>query len=127
MTDATLDHNALAQAIDSTWGRSSTPKHAGYSVKFQTGGGRLTAVYTAIVNFGTEHERIQVRRRCAEESESVLAAEVKRVKAAYKEISGKTLKLKELTARDELELVGASAHNPRRTALYRRRSVMELA
>ncbi len=41
MTDATLDHNALAQAIDSTWGRSSTPKHAGHSVTFQTGGGRL--------------------------------------------------------------------------------------
>lgn len=121
-----VDYSALAQAVDSTWGRSSTPKTAGSSVKFTTGGGRLTAVYVAVVNFGTEHERIQTRRRCAEESERVLAAEVKRVKALYRELAGRTLSLKELTSRDELELVGASPHSPRRTAMYRRRMVMEL-
>lgn len=127
MAEGTIDHNALAQAIDSTWGRSSMPKTAGSSVKFTMGGGRLTAVYVAVVNFGTEHERIQTRRRCSDESEAVLAAEVKRVKATYKELAGRSLSLKELSSRDELELVGASPHSPRRTAMYRRRSIMELA
>lgn len=126
MVGKTIDYSALGQAIDSTWGRSSTPQSAGHSVKFSMLGERLCAVYQAVVNFGTEHERILMRRRFADESTSVLAAEVKRVKATYKEVAGSTLTTKELETFDELEIVGASPHNPRHTALYKRRTFFQL-
>jgi hypothetical protein len=50
-----LDISALGQAMDTTWGRSSTPKTASYSVKFSLQGNILVASYAAIVNFGTEN------------------------------------------------------------------------
>ena len=51
----TLDIISLGQAIDTTWGRSSTPQTASYSVKFTLmGGNRMTASYQLIVNFVSE-------------------------------------------------------------------------
>jgi hypothetical protein len=50
---ADIDYNALGQAIDTTWGRSSTPKTSSYSVKLSIlGPDRLLAAYAAIVNVG---------------------------------------------------------------------------
>ena len=50
-----LDINALGQAIDTTFGRSSTPKTASYSVKFSfMGDSRLLASYKVITNFVSE-------------------------------------------------------------------------
>ena len=60
---AEIDYNALAQAIDTTWGRSSTPKTASYSIKLSLqGSDTLLASYAALVNFGTEHQMIEMKR-----------------------------------------------------------------
>lgn len=124
---ADIDYNALGQAIDTTWGRSSTPKTASYSVKLtMLGPDRLMASYAAVVNFGTERQMIDMKRRYAEESELVTAEVLKAVKANYKELCGESLKAKELNSTDSLEIININVHNPRRTAYYRRKTVFEI-
>lgn len=120
MANNTVDLEALGQAVDTTWGRSSTPQTAQHSVKFTITGERLNVAYVAMVNCGTQHELIRMRRLYSDESESIIAAALKSVKATYKELAGSALTTKEVASDDSLELVGASPHNPRRTALYRR-------
>jgi len=124
----TIDINALGQAIDTTWGRSSTPKSASYSVKFTfLGSDKLLASYKVIVNFVSEKQMIEMKRSCSEESESVIAEHVKSVKDTYKTLSGESITLKEESSTDSLEIIGFNVHNPKRTAYYRRKVVFEIA
>jgi len=118
---------ALGQAIDTTWGRSSTPRTASYSVKFTLTGSGLMASYQAIVNFASEKEMILMKRSYAEESQSIIAAHIAAVKKAYKEISGSTLKVKEVSSVDSIEIINFNVHNPKRTAYYRRKTSLEVA
>lgn len=121
-----IDYNALGQAIDTTWGRSSTPKTAGYSVKMSMHGDTLVVNYAAVVNFGSEREMIVMKRSYTEESASVINEVLKSVKETYKKLSGKSLKTKEMVSNDSLEIIGFAVHNPKRTAYYRRKTVFEL-
>lgn len=124
----TLDISAIGQSIDSTWGRSSTPKTASYSVKFTLlGGDRMMAAYQVVVNFASEREMIVVKRKCEEEAKDVVAAHLKAVKDRYKELSGSSLTTKEVNSTDSLEVVGFNVHNPKRTCLFRRNTVFEIA
>jgi hypothetical protein len=126
MPDKIIDLSALGQSIDNSWGRSSTPKTASYSVKFSLGGNRLIASYQAVVNFGTEQEMIIMKRRYSEESVSIINAVLKTVKVNYKKLSGDSLTTKEASSSDSLEIIGFNVHNPKRTAYYRRKSVFDL-
>jgi len=126
MAEGKIDYVALGQAIDTTWGRSSTPKTASYSVKFTVQGSRLVASYAAVVNFGTEKEMILMKRAYAEESKAITAEALKHIKAVYKDICGKTLSAKEDASTDSLEIIGFGVHNPKRTAYYRRKTVFEV-
>jgi hypothetical protein len=124
----TIDINALGQAIDSTWGRSSTPKTASYSVKFSfLGDSRLLASYKVITNFVSEKEMILMKRSCTEESEGVIAEHIKSVKDIYTQLTGESLSLKEESSTDSLEIINFNVHNPKRTAYYRRKVVFEIA
>ena len=124
----TIDINALGQAIDSTWGRSSTPKTASYSVQFSfLGDSRLLTSYKVITNFVSEREMVLMKRSCSEESESVIAEHVKSVKDIYKQITGESISLKEENSTDSLEIINFNVHNPKRTAYYRRKVVFEIA
>lgn len=124
---ADIDYNALGQATDTTFGRSSTPKSSSFSVKMSMlGPDRLLVSYAALVNFGTERQMIEMKRLYAEESQSVTDAVLKNVKQNYKELAGASLTAKEISSVDNLEIVGMSPYNPRRTAYYRRKTVYEL-
>lgn len=124
----TIDINALGQALDSTWGRSSTPMTASYSVKFTLlGGNRMLASYQVITNFVSEKEMILMKRSCSEESLKVIAAHIKAIKSRYKELAGDSLAVKEEGSSDSLEIIGFNVHNPKRTAYYRRKTIFELA
>lgn len=125
--DKKIDFNALGQAIDTSWGRSSTPKTASYSVKTTfLGENRLLMTYQAIVNFGTERQLIEMKRRYAEEAGSVTGTVLKRVKEVYKDLTGDSLTTKEIGIDDMLEIIGVTFHNPKRTAYFRRKTVIEI-
>lgn len=130
MIDSTdVDFNALAQAIDTTWGHSSTPKTASYSVKLTLqGNDRLLVSYAAIVNFNTEKQMIEMKRRYADEATTVVTEVVKQIKANYKSLTGETLKLNLLqeSLSDSLEITSLNVHTARRTAYFRRKVLCEI-
>jgi hypothetical protein len=124
---ADIDYNVLGQVIDTTWGRSSTPKTASYSVKLTLlGPDRMLASYQAVVNFGTERQMIDMKRLYAEEAESIINEVLKTVKSNYKELTGSSLVTKEVNSTDSLEIINFNVHNPRRTAYFRRKTVFEI-
>jgi hypothetical protein len=124
----TIDINALGQAIDTTWGRSSTPQVASHSVKFTfQGSDKILASYVVIINFASEKQMIEMKRSCAEDSDKVIAAHVKSVKDSYKKLTGETVTLKEESSSDSIEIIGFNVHNPKRTAYYRRKVIFEIA
>lgn len=114
--------NFLGQAIDTSWGNSSTPLTTSMSVKMQiVGEDKLLAKYTAVVNFSSQASLIAMKQNYAKEAQSVVEAVIKNVKEKYKELSGKTLKLKrdEEQSADDVEVIGTAVHNPKKTAYYR--------
>lgn len=122
-----IDYNALGQVLDTTWGRSSTPKTASYSVKFSLHGDQLTASYQAVVNFASEKEMIVMKRTYEEESTAIIAELIKNARAAYSRAVGNTLSVKEQSTSSSVEIIGFNVHNPKRTAYYRRKTVFEIA
>jgi hypothetical protein len=91
------------------------------------GDSRLLASYKVITNFVSEKQMIEMKRQCAEESQDIIAQHIKSVKEIYKELTGDTLSLKEESSTDSLEIIGFNVHNPKRTAYYRRKTVLEIA
>ena len=122
-----IDYNALGQALDTTWGRTSTPKTASYSVKFTLQGDVLTASYQAIVNFASEKEMTVMYRMYEKESQDVIAAVLKNVKSIYKNLTGNTLSTSLASTSDSVEIINFNVHNPKRTAYFRRKTAFEIA
>lgn len=123
-----IDFNALGQAFDTTWGRTSTPKTASYSVKFDFNGpDAITAKYAAVVSFAHEREMVIMRRRYDEESDRVVAAVVSAVKKRYKDLTGSAIKLKEVGNENSVEVISMNHHNPKRSAYYRKLIRFEMA
>lgn len=127
LDDLDVDLNALGQALDTTWGRSSTPLTHQNSVKFMLEGRMLIASYAAVVKFGSEREMIDTKHRYGDESVSSIKAHVDAVKKRYKSLAGKALKLKEQGTTDSFEIISVTFFNPCRTAYYRRKTVFELS
>lgn len=129
MDNISIDYNALGQAIDETWGRSSTPKTASYSVKITfCGQDRLLVSYAAIVNFATERQMIDAKRLYSEESKRIVAEVIKKVKKNYKDLTEKNLKMKLVTGSesDSVEIINMNVHNAKRTAYYRHKAMFEI-
>ena len=122
--DSDVDINALGQAIDTTFGRSSTPNTATFSVKMSLGNGpTLIVKYAAIINFGNERKMIDLKRRYTAESQAAIDAVLKSVKSTYKEIADSSLTLKELNTVDSLEIIGTAIFTPRKQAYFRRETL----
>ena len=63
-----INYNALNQILDTTFGRSSTPQSASYSVKFSfSGGDRLLATYIGIINFPSRTDAMIAKKSSEEE------------------------------------------------------------
>lgn len=125
---AELNLSALGEAIDTSWGRSSSPVTSGFSVKMNVSGHyQLNLTYQTIVNFGTEREMLATKRLEEEQASKNIKSIIDNVKKNYKELSGSALKLKETSSSDSVEIVGMNVHNPKRTALYRRKCTFEVA
>jgi len=127
MADKKIDYNALGQAIDTTWGRSSTPLMASSSVKMTLlGADRLQVTFRQIINFVAEKEMIKMRQACEEDSLKIIDSHLSLIKKVYKDLCGDTISLKEADTTDSLEIIGFNVHNPKRTAYYLRRMTVEI-
>ena len=122
-----LDYNALGQAIDTSWGRSSSPIVNSFSIKMKmVGQDMLSVTYQTIVNFASERQMLQVKLREADLSLSNIKSVLDAVKQSYKDLTSKTLKTKEVNSGDSVEIIGFGVHNPKRTALYRKQVMFEI-
>lgn len=122
-----IDLYALGRALDTTWGVSSTPLTHTHSVKFTLHGNVLTARYCAIVNFGDREGMFEMKNRYLEESVKQIKVALDMLKSNYKlESGGLSLKTKEISSSDDIEIIGFGVHNPKRTAYFRRITTLEL-
>jgi len=112
--------NALGQILDTTWGSSSTCGSPTVSIKTKMSGDTLSVTYTTLCNFASERNLRDQVRSFEEESIQIIKDFVTKTKKDFKEAAGRALKLKELSSTDSVELITASAFNPRKTGYYRR-------
>lgn len=123
-----LDYNALGQAIDTTWGRSSTPSGAGSSIKFKIlGPKQMEVCFVAIVNLVNDHEMLDLKKRYISEANEVIGIATKRVKENYKEATEQTIRLKQISESDTFEIINLNIYNRKRTAYFRRKIVYEIS
>jgi hypothetical protein len=111
------DVNILGNIFNTTYGKSSSGTH-GCKVTMQ--GSRLKVMYSTTAYFASERDMHFQQARLSEESSVRVADLIKDAKSQFKEMSGKALKLEDVSDRDSLELVNASMNNPRRIFVYRR-------
>jgi len=116
-----IDFNALGQAMDTTWGRTSTPQVATQSVKFVLLNADTVEVrYVTIVNLVHDKELTELKKRYTDESTSVIDKAVSKVKETYKEQAEKSIKFKQIEETHSFEYINLNIHNSKRTAYFRR-------
>tara|TARA_Y100000310_G_scaffold343325_1_gene450424 strand:+ start:2309 stop:2692 length:384 start_codon:yes stop_codon:yes gene_type:complete len=115
-----MEINLLGQAINDTWGKSSTTKSHTMSTKATLAGSDLTVKYMVVINLGSVQEAEQAKQKNKEDGFKVIDQYITELKKNFKELSGdSTLKLKQKNDNDSLEIISMSPHNPRKTAYYR--------
>ena len=117
------DINAIGNILDKTVGRGGDGSR---SITGTMSGDVLTLKFATIVNFASENSLRLQADRMAEESIAVLADRISSLKKEFKELTGHTLSLKELSSRDNIEVISATANSPRKIAYYRRNVQMQI-
>lgn len=118
--------NILGQILNSTWGASSTVASPTRSIKAIMQGDAIVFTYTTICNIVMGiNPRDQVREQ-ERESVEILKQHIKEIEKQFKEVAGKSLKLKEVVSDDSIEMISMSPYNPKRTAYYRRKTTYKI-
>jgi hypothetical protein len=122
-----LEYSDLAQAIDTTFGRSSTTGIASHSIKASIiGQDQVRVVYACVVNLTTDREALQMKQRYSDESDDIIRKYIAKMKADYKAISGQTISFKETSSNVSLEMVNMNIFNRKRTAIFRRLVLLDV-
>ena len=117
-------HNdVLSTLLNTTFGRGGSSDGV-VSVTPMFSGNMLTLKYKTVLHFAEERSLQMQVGRAAEESVARLTAGITELKKSFKDITGETLKLKELKSTDSMELV--SGLSQRKVAYYRRMHVLEV-
>ncbi len=116
--------NVIGQIINDTWGESSTPKSASSALNVKLSGeNTMTFKYTTIVTFATEKSLHDQRKALDLESAEVINKRSADIKKLYKEETGDTLSLTEVSSDDSLEIIYFNRYTPLRRAYYRRTTI----
>lgn len=117
-----LNLNALGQAVDTTFGRSSTLKSSSYSVKSSiVSVDMIKLTFAAIVTFASEVEKRATKQRYEEESGSVMNDVLKKIKEEYKQLSGKAVSFKQVGEGDiTLEMLSVSTVSSKKTVYFKK-------
>ena len=106
---------ALGDCLNTTWGKSSDS----LKITHQLAGDMLDLQMQSIMHFAGESSlqpQVVNQRLIAND---IFTDALKRVKADFKDATGKTLALKELSRDDDVELIQATSNSPRKIAYYR--------
>ena len=120
--------NVLGQCLNDDWGGSKMGdfRTAVMSIKSSLSGDILTCTYTTVVNLASERNLRDQVKVFEDESVKLLKDYIKELKRKFKDYSGRSLKVKDLSTRDSVELITMSPFTPRKTAYYRRFSDFSL-
>lgn len=119
---STKEIYALGQITQKGWGVSSMPN----SVTCSMHGDILTLKYLTVVHFAADSAlRAQVER-VNYESIEILTKCVADMKKQFKEATGRSLKLKETSNKDSMEVIASTNLSPRRVSYYRRQVTLQV-
>ena len=109
------DTRALGQVCQTSWGKSSDNMRTTHSLA----GDILQLTMQQIVHFAREQSLELQVRNLHDESNDVFTGAIKKIKAQFKDLAGRTLKVEELDRDWNVEMVQATSNSPRRIAYYR--------
>ena len=115
--------NALGNILNFTFGKGGDGIVA---IAHTLQGNVLTLRYSTVVYFASENSLRDQVRLFAEESMVRLNDKVANVKKQFKDMTGETLKVTELSNRDDVEMIQATSLSPRKVAYYRRFADLEI-
>ena len=115
--------NALGNILNFTFGKGGSGT---VSIAHTLQGNILTLRYSTIVYFASENSLRDQVRLFAEESMVRLNDKIADIKKQFKEQTGESLKVTELSNRDVLEMIQATTLSPRKVAYYRRFADLEI-
>lgn len=127
-TENEIDVDALGQATDTTFGRSSTVASATFSVKAKHISEKLLRVdYTCVITYAADRPLRDAKQKYDAEGDSAINSAMKKIREEYKRISGKALKAKQVGDPDSnIEPVSLSVFSPIRRGYYRRSVAFKL-
>jgi hypothetical protein len=135
------DVNAIGQLIDTTFGYSSTGEKtyqvpAGRSITSkltgESGKEQLVVKFVTVVTIGgSERALIDAaspqKRELDRESIKLCGAYIDNLRKAFKDGTGKSLKTKQTSSVESVELLNYSNYSPVRQAYYRRNTVYDVS
>ena len=89
-------------------------------------GDTLTLHYMTAVHFAAEQALRAQAERVSYESIDILKKCVADIKDKFKDATGSSIKLKEISNKDSLEVIVATNNSPRRVAYYRRHVTLQV-
>jgi hypothetical protein len=116
-------NNALGNILNSTWGRGNKST---FRCKGLMQGENLVVTYSTMAYFASEQSMPSQMPRLIEESNHHINELMKSTRQQFKDSTGESLKIEELSNTDNLEYTQGSMVNPRRVAVYRRRAVFKV-
>jgi len=120
------ESNVLGNILNTTFGKAST-RDAGYGITTSLAGNLLTLKYATVVHFNSSDGLATQKKEHERQSNEMLQAKIKEVKADFREQTGRALKVKETESNDDIELISATAYSERKIAYYRRAIIFEIS
>ncbi|MDB4337710.1 hypothetical protein OAA09_01690 [bacterium] len=122
------DIHVLGQILNTTYGKSSTqsPTSSCKGTLYGSEPTKLCIDYTSIVTFASEASMREQKKVFENESTQATNNKMKELRKEFKTAAGRTLKTKQMTSDDSIEVINASPHSPRKTAYYRRKTIFEV-
>jgi len=118
--------NVLGNILNYTFGKAST-RDAGFGITTSLAGNLLTLKYVTVVHFNSSDGLATQKKEHERQSNEMLQAKIKEVKADFREQAERALKVKEIDSKDDVELISASAQSERKIAYYRRAIIFEIS
>jgi hypothetical protein len=119
-----MDYNALGQALESCKGSKDGTTSITSKI---LGTDRVNLCYTCVVHYAGEASFRAQTTRESDRAKAMLKDAVKTVAKEYKTYTKKDLTTKVLSESDDIEIIQATAHNPRRVAYYRYHLLISVA
>jgi hypothetical protein len=124
LVESPVDVNALGNALNNSFGRSSTTKSHTYSVKGVMQGKFMILSFAMVVNFPSGIASQDKIKDYEKESKKITADALRQIKSEYKADAGKALSCKEVNSSTHVEYISANMIS--RTAYFKRVTRYEL-